>query len=391
MPRVTKQPHVEPRTNSIRIVIWIDNERKNLPLKVDGAYLRPTVPNLAFARRQAKEIGKRMAEGAFDIAEFFPDEENSATAQTFAAAAVDWLDSKGQLAAATISNYESGIRKWKDLLGADTPMEKFTHQMIAKAIGKEAWPSPKAANNYLVALRGIFKFHFAGPKANLNPMIGIENLKHIKGVPDPLSVKERDAILAHMEKNCDPRVHAYFTFAFFTGMRPEELIALQWGDIDFNLNLARVQRVRTFRGSERDGTKTGNGRDVYLLDQALNALKIMKPHTFLKGEDIFESPVTGRPWHDERSQRDTFWKPTLKKLGIRMRRAYSTRHTYATVGLMGGLNPAFMAQQMGHASTKMFFEIYARWIESDDKTAQRAAMARAFGGSTETEKVVNGE
>jgi integrase len=44
--------------------------------------------------------------------------------------------------------------------------------------------------------------------------------------------------------------------------------------------------------------------------------------------DVFQNPVTGCAWHDSRSQSDHYWKPTLKALGIRRRRAYCTRHTY---------------------------------------------------------------
>ena len=42
-----------------------------------------------------------------------------------------------------------------------------------------------------------------------------------------------------------------------------------------------------------------------------------------------------------RGQRDTYWKPSLRRCGIRQRRAYCTRHTYATVALMGGVRHRF--------------------------------------------------
>lgn len=37
----------------------------------------------------------------------------------------------------------------------------------------------------------------------------------------------------------------------------------------------------------------------------------------------------------------------LKRLGIRYRKAYNTRHTYATVMLMKRINPAYIAPQLG--------------------------------------------
>lgn len=57
------------------------------------------------------------------------------------------------------------------------------------------------------------------------------------------------------------------------------------------------------------------------------------------------------------------WRPILKELGIRYRRPYNCRHTYATICLMSGLNPAFIAQQLGH-SVQMLLSTYARWINS---------------------------
>ena len=85
-----------------------------------------------------------------------------------------------------------------------------------------------------------------------------------------------------MAKHYDPRVVAYFTVAFYTGMRPEELIALRWEDIDWRHAIARVQRVRTSRGSERDGSKTHAERDVDLVPEVIAALKAMKPFTYLE-------------------------------------------------------------------------------------------------------------
>ena len=99
-----------------------------------------------------------------------------------------------------------------------------------------------------------------------------------------------------MRKHHDSRVVASFAFAFSTGMRPEELIGLRWEDIDWRQATARVQRVRTFKGSERDRC----------------------------------------------------WKATLKRLGIRERRSYCTRHTDCTAARMAGLKPAYIASQAGH-------------------------------------------
>lgn len=45
------------------------------------------------------------------------------------------------------------------------------------------------------------------------------------------------------------------------------------------------------------------------------------------------------------------------------RRQCNGRHTYATMCLMAGMNPAFIANQLGH-SVQMLLSIYARWLNS---------------------------
>lgn len=57
------------------------------------------------------------------------------------------------------------------------------------------------------------------------------------------------------------------------------------------------------------------------------------------------------------------WRPALDELGIRYRPPYNCRHTYATICLMSNMNPAFIAQQLGH-SVQMLLSTYARWLSS---------------------------
>jgi integrase len=52
------------------------------------------------------------------------------------------------------------------------------------------------------------------------------------------------------------------------------------------------------------------------------------------------------------------------------------RHTYATVGLMSGAKPAFLADQLGH-SLRVFFDVYAKWISSRDDKLEMAKVDNA--------------
>ncbi|WP_398494352.1 site-specific integrase [Variovorax sp.] len=197
-----------------------------------------------------------------------------------------------------------------------------------------------------------------------------------------------ERILAHMKKHADQRVWDYFEFAFMTGMRPEELIALRRGDVDWASGTSHVSRART--AGEEKPLKTYVARDIDLVDRAVEALKVMKVWTGVGavvdedrelGRHIIQSPVTDRPWHEDRSQRDTFWRPCLRKLGIRWRRPYQTRHTYATNALRAQVNPTYVARQMGHANAKMLFRVYATWIDRSDRgEIKRSLRLHSAGG-----------
>ncbi len=366
---------VEPRDKSIRVNFTLDGAWQRVRLT-----LPPTPANLRYAEKLVKQVNHAIDRGTFTWEEFFPDApqaKKAKAAHTFGEWCDLWLATKGRLATKTLNQYRNALVIWKEMFGADSAIESLTHAKLAAKIGSTPWKSAKLLNNYLIPLRGAFML--AGRDLKLdNPMDGIENSKHQAPPPDPLTADEMEAILADIEKHYDPRMLAYFEMAFFTGMRPEELIALKWGDVDWNMETIRVERART--AGEVKPLKTYNARDVDLVSRAVEALRSMKPWTFMGGPDaeIFQNPVTNKPLHDERSQRDHYWAPALRRLGIRHRRAYQTRHTYAAASLMAGANPAYIARQMGHKNAKMIFTVYAKWIDGADRGREKAKLEAAI-------------
>jgi integrase len=382
---------VEPRRASIRLHFTWNGERCRETLD-----LAPTEPNCKHAERMVDEIRRRITMGTFRYADFFPESdraraEGKTRADTFGAFAdllIDgrYAESNVELAAATKSQYANELKRWKGRIGTDKPMREIRHSWLQAVVGKVAFPSARMRNNSLIPLRAVFDLWVADdPRARSNPMEGIGNAAVQKRLPDPLDLEEAEAILADMAKRYDERVVAYFEFAFFGGMRPEEQIALRWPKVDLRKRLARVDAARTFKGTEKE-TKTYEVRDVELNTRAMAALERMRRWTALKPHGhVFENPVTGKPWHDERSQRDHYWKPALRRLGIRERRAQQTRSTYATMCLMAGMNPAKVAEMLGH-DVKQFFASYARWINKADMGREMAKLEAVLAGPAESIK-----
>ncbi len=61
----------------------------------------------------------------------------------------------------------------------------------------------------------------------------------------------------------------------------------------------------------------------------------------------------------------------MKRLGLRYREPYQTRHTFATLALMAGANPAYTARQLGHTNANMLFRVYSTWIDGADRSRER--------------------
>lgn len=371
---------VEVRAGSIRLSFTTpEHGHQRETLTMNGKPLPPTPPNVKRAHRLIQEIRDRITYGTFVLAEYFPDSPRAARSTSAAATLRErgemWLQSKGRLATKTRNQYRNALDVWCALLGADTPIARITHGELSAKIGGHPWKSAKLLNNYMIVLRGTFALACRDLKFD-DPTDGIENSRHQAPTPDPLSVDEAERIIADLRKHYSLQVANYYEFAFMTGMRPEEIIALRWSDIDWSSETIRVERAKT--AGEIKPLKTYQSRDVDLTERALSALKQQKQFTFMLDAEVFHNPVTGRAWHDERSQRDHYWQPSLRRLGIRMRRAYQTRHTYATAALSAQANPAYVARQMGHKSAKLLWTTYSKWIDGADRGREKAKLEGAF-------------
>lgn len=363
--------------------------------RTETVALAPTAANLKATERLAARIRQEIFLGVFDYAATFPDsafaKEQAAkkaqaaavTAKTLAEYAPKWLATLTK-AKSTTKGYTNAINNfWVPKLGAKA-MAEILHTDCATAIADKAkeGATGKTINNLLIPARKLFKAAVADRIIDRSPLAEIENLSHQQPEIDPFRREEMVSILDHMQGHYPEVIWNYFQFAFATGIRPSELIALRWGDVDWNERTIKVCRALVLN-DEKD-TKTSRVRFVDLTDFALAALARQKKHTFLighnSGEDveIFSNPE-GEPWPSEKRQRLRFFNPTLKACGIRRRVPYNTRHTFATINLMAGVNPNYIASQLGHTTTAMLFQRYAKWIPGADDGAAADQMNAAFG------------
>lgn len=411
-----KTPGVDVRQTSIRLQFTgPDGTRHRLTMKdAGGSPLQPTLANVRAAERTMTDIKAAIRIGQYDPAQFFPDlapPTTTPTTRTLGDQLDKWISGL-RVKRSTLAGYKVAVNFWKcapaDDLG--TPIETvplnelvFSQIRHALAVGgsrqrrgkveNESKPKPisgKTANNYLAVLRaalelavddGLIEKSPAGEGSKLRSKVQ-------KEPPDPLTVDELLLVVAKIAERDKLNGHAAADYCDFwgnTGLRTSEINGLEWQDVDLRTGCMRIHQGLV-GGEMESETKTHTARVVRLNARARAALERQRARTQLAGGLVWLNPLDGLPWDGARDFLRSHWRPALRALGIRYRRPYNLRHTFATMLLHAGVNPALAAKQMGH-SQQMFFSTYARWIESDrdaDELAKLDAMLeqkRAASGS----------
>jgi len=192
-----------------------------------------------------------------------------------------------------------------------------------------------------------------------NPINRTKSFKNIKKEPEPFNNYERKEILAQMTGE----IRNLFEFAFWTGLRTSELIALRKCDIDLDRKVIFIRKA-IVDGKEK-GTKTRSSARTHQLHRtALEALKRQLSLTPAEAERIFTNPKTNQSWSNDKATY-RFWVKAMKKTNIKYRTQYNTRHTYASTMLTENKPTGWVAKQMGHSNIAMTLSTYARWIQEN--------------------------
>lgn len=224
-------------------------------------------------------------------------------------------------------------------------------------------------------LRRVFDFGYADIEDRRSPAEKLKMLKVQKPDPDPYTLAEALAIVDDSRKHYGESYGNYVEFQFFAGTRPSEAIALTWRDVDLHRGHARISKARVM-ARDKARTKTARSRKVELCARAAAALRGQFELTGDGGEHVFCAD-DGGPFHDLQTPWRR-WREAHKRLRMQYREPYHTRHTYATLALMAGVNPNYVAKQMGN-SPRVVFKHYADWIEQVDNGGNRDRINAAFG------------
>lgn len=334
----------------------------------------PTSPNLREANRLRESVLYEIDRGTFDHKMYLSKFPNSSKARTMASTQADfltidqalwaWLDiHREHLQLSTIRDYTSSIKHHLSSRFGFMVVRDLTPQDVKSWLA-ELQISNKRKNNIVIPLRRCFEELFLDEVIESNPMIRVPNLSVDSSEPKPFTEHEIQLILAQLNTDAKQPYKHLIQIAFSTGLRTSELIALRWSDVDIPNKRIHVQRAKV-RGVLKPPKTSSGKRFVDLSPMALEALELQSKYKTIDFAEVFFDIRNNLPIKDDQLIRKTIWKPALQAAGIPYRSPYQTRHTYASQMLSKGINPLYVANQMGHSDWGMIRKVYGRWITQE--------------------------
>jgi integrase len=155
----------------------------------------------------------------------------------------------------------------------------------------------------------------------------------------------RDEVTQLLRVVGDPFERALLVFAFDTGARSGEQIAITWGDIDWFNNHVVFRRASS-RGVVGP-TKDGEERRVPMTPRLAEALKAIR---HLKGDLVFTQP-DGEPLDPWRLRR--LLDRVCRRAGLRRIRRHDCRHSFASQLVTSGVPLPQVQAWLGHSTIHM--------------------------------------
>lgn len=187
----------------------------------------------------------------------------------------------------------------------------------------------------------------------------------------------------------EPKWHALYRLALTTGMRPGELRALRWDDVDFAAGRIAVRRTITRDAEDRiivgSTTKTGRDRAVTLSPSAADALTRWRQaqrieQVAAKRWDKAGYVFTG---NDGGPLGQTTWQrrhsALIEETKVAPISAHGLRHAFATLSLERNVHVKIVADILGHASVETTLNRYSHTRIDLQEAAANALDAALFG------------
>jgi integrase len=289
-----------------------------------------------------------------------------------------WLKTyKANRGVNTLAMYRNLIeRRFLPLCGLKVRDIRSTH---LQALINDCGALPRTCEQMRMALRQIFKQAIEDDIITKNPAASLELPRHVRKEKRALTSEEKAAVLA---ADLTERERAFVMILFGCGLRPGELYALTWQDIDFKNAVINVNKSLVFENNSRPRlTFPKTNKSIRAVDApkgVLNALKAYRATTI--APKLFGSPtgdykgLTGYCGE---------WKRIKKKIEKVLGHEtdltmYCFRHNYASELYYAEISLKEAQRLMGHNSYKMIMDVYAHLDAKKENTKNKLDLVQVW-------------
>jgi integrase len=224
------------------------------------------------------------------------------------------------------------VERMRDAVSAGRTAEKITPGE-KRPSGTLAKGGKGAAAQCVTAVSAVFSFAIERGLRTANPARGVKKAP-VRKLERFLSEAEiarlAEALDAEEQRTSNPFPSAAIKLLLLTGCRRGEIINLRWDQVDFEHECLRLPDSKT-------GAKV-----VYLNSPARELLQKL-PH-------MVENPrvIPGTRVESASAAIDNVWPIVRKRAGLDGVRLHDLRHSFASVGVAGGLSLPIIGALLGH-------------------------------------------
>lgn len=280
------------------------------------------------------------------------------------------------------------------------------HLLRTPAPGKKAPLSATSVNKVLTTATAVMNLGARRQLLKLNTAALAERARPAQGELSPDGHADRRAagqpvrpedILSPVEirlllEHADEGLYRTLLLtAALTGCRHDELLALQWSDIDWTAGTVYVRRSLSWakpRGEETRARffepKTQAGRRrIPLQPELVAALKRWRLACPPSDQDLVFPTPAGQPAHRSTVLKRGLYS-ALRRAGLRRVDMHSIRHSFASALIAGGATVAEVQALLGHANPSITLRTYTHFLQGTHSGAL-AGLASAIAGAAPTQ------
>lgn len=342
---------------------------------IDG--LKNKKKDIEYAVARQGEIVGAMARNTFKYADFFP---NSKKLEVFGEAKSNatlgfYIDQyittcvKKNLKPDTIEKKRQNKGRLVSI--NQTPIKEINRRLL-KDYFSNVTVSLRSAKMQLELIRNALSEAIIDEVIEFNPCHDFKIANYVdakqkvyntQDEADPFDLIEVSAILAEAYKKNETAGNAIQLW-LNTGLRTGEIFGLTWECIDLKNRKLYIKQT-VVKSDVRDSGKNKHAiREVPLNDAAIEALERQKPLSYFQQSFLF-SNIKNKTYQNSICFRENVWKGVLQRAGVRYRRPYNCRHTFATMHISScnNVNMWKLSQWMGHTSPSMIEKHYGKFKE----------------------------